>query len=244
MSRGELVEIGAGFRLPDLIASTGAPLREVGTTNRTHLHDYADAIGPQTGCVLKVHPSNFRVDGFTSAVPLHELRPLTEDNGVPLWPTSAAGCWRPTRCCPTSRMPPSALAERRRRRYRQRRQAARRPAGRLAAGPHGNHRAVGPPPAGPRGPGRQTRPRRARGDARGGPSPVSGPARRRRAVAAPRGPARRGLGVSVVAHDGRVGGGGARCPLPGWAVRLPERSRLPCAPVIRPCCHGSTTAPA
>ena len=73
VSRGELVEIGAGFRLPDLIESTGATLREVGTTNRTHLRDYADALGPATGCVLKVHPSNFRVDGFTCAVPLLSL---------------------------------------------------------------------------------------------------------------------------------------------------------------------------
>ena len=73
VSRGEMVEIGDGFRLPDLIASTGARLREVGTTNRTHLRDYVDAIGPDTGCVLKVHPSNFRVEGFTAAVPVPEL---------------------------------------------------------------------------------------------------------------------------------------------------------------------------
>src|SRR5699024_5587107 len=68
ISRGEMVEIGDGFRLPDLIASTGARLREVGTTNRTHLRDYTDAIGRETGCVLKVHPSNFRIDGFVSGV--------------------------------------------------------------------------------------------------------------------------------------------------------------------------------
>jgi L-seryl-tRNA(Ser) seleniumtransferase len=76
VSRGEMVEIGDGFRLPDLIASTGARLREVGTTNRTSLGDYADAIGPDTGCVLKVHPSNFRVEGFTSAVSVAALAGL------------------------------------------------------------------------------------------------------------------------------------------------------------------------
>lgn len=68
ISRGELVEIGDGFRIPDLLTSTGARLREVGTTNRTGLADYAAAVGPDTGFVLKVHPSNFRVTGFTSAV--------------------------------------------------------------------------------------------------------------------------------------------------------------------------------
>ena len=80
VSRGEMVEIGDGFRLPDLIASTGARLREVGTTNRTHLRDYADAVGPETGCILKVHPSNFRVEGFTSSVEVPELARL----GVPV----------------------------------------------------------------------------------------------------------------------------------------------------------------
>jgi L-seryl-tRNA(Ser) seleniumtransferase len=73
VSRGEMVEIGDGFRLPDLIASAGARLREVGTTNRTHLGDYAAAVGPGTGCVLKVHPSNFRVEGFHSEVGTAEL---------------------------------------------------------------------------------------------------------------------------------------------------------------------------
>ena len=80
VSRGEMVEIGDGFRLPDLIASTGARLREVGTTNRTHLADYADAVGPDTGCLLKVHPSNFRVEGFTSSVEVGALAGL----GVPV----------------------------------------------------------------------------------------------------------------------------------------------------------------
>jgi L-seryl-tRNA(Ser) seleniumtransferase len=76
VSRGELVEIGAGFRLPDLLISTGARLREVGTTNRTTLADYATAIGPRTGFVLKVHPSNFVVRGFTAAVPVRDLATL------------------------------------------------------------------------------------------------------------------------------------------------------------------------
>ncbi|QOC91822.1 L-seryl-tRNA(Sec) selenium transferase [Micromonospora craniellae] len=80
VSRGELVEIGDGFRLPDLLTSTGARLREVGATNRATLADYADAIGPRTGFVLKVHPSNFRVTGFTSAVPVRRLAAL----GVPV----------------------------------------------------------------------------------------------------------------------------------------------------------------
>jgi L-seryl-tRNA(Ser) seleniumtransferase len=76
VSRGELVEIGDGFRLPDLLVSTGARLREVGTTNRTARDDYAAAIGPATGFVLKVHPSNFVVTGFTSSVAVAELASL------------------------------------------------------------------------------------------------------------------------------------------------------------------------
>jgi L-seryl-tRNA(Ser) seleniumtransferase len=80
VSRGELVEIGDGFRIPDLLASTGARLREVGTTNRTSVRDYAEAVGPDTGFVLKVHPSNYRVTGFTSEAALGELAGL----GVPV----------------------------------------------------------------------------------------------------------------------------------------------------------------
>jgi L-seryl-tRNA(Ser) seleniumtransferase len=76
VSRGELVEIGDGFRIPDLLASGGARLREVGTTNRCTVRDYADAVGPDTGFILKVHPSNFLITGFTAAVDVAQLATL------------------------------------------------------------------------------------------------------------------------------------------------------------------------
>ncbi|MEU4335114.1 L-seryl-tRNA(Sec) selenium transferase [Micromonospora lupini] len=91
VSRGELVEIGDGFRLPDLLESTGARLREVGTTNRTTLDDYAAAVGPQTGFVLKVHPSNFQITGFTSATPVRQLATL----GVPVVADIGSGLLAP-----------------------------------------------------------------------------------------------------------------------------------------------------
>ncbi|MEE6177155.1 L-seryl-tRNA(Sec) selenium transferase [Mycobacterium sp. 050134] len=84
LSRGELVEIGDGFRIPELLESTGARLREVGTTNRTSPRDYVEAVGPDTGFVLKVHPSNFHVTGFTSAVGVTELARELAPRGVPL----------------------------------------------------------------------------------------------------------------------------------------------------------------
>ena len=84
VSRGEMIEIGDGFRLPDLIASTGARLREVGTTNRTHVRDYLDAVGPDTGCILKAHPSNFRVDGFVSSVGPAQLSGARRPDGSPV----------------------------------------------------------------------------------------------------------------------------------------------------------------
>jgi L-seryl-tRNA(Ser) seleniumtransferase len=95
-SRGELVEIGDGFRLPDLVASTGATLREVGTTNRTTRADYVAAIGDGTGCVLKVHTSNFRMTGFTSSVPISELTGL----GPPLVVDVGSGLLGPDRLLP------------------------------------------------------------------------------------------------------------------------------------------------
>ncbi|MCU1620141.1 MAG: selA [Modestobacter sp.] len=95
IARGELVEIGDGFRIPDLLASTGARLREVGTTNRVALADYTAALGPDTGAVLKVHPSNFVVRGFTRAVEIAELAPALAGTGVPLVADVGSGLLRP-----------------------------------------------------------------------------------------------------------------------------------------------------
>ena len=96
VSRGELVEIGDGFRIPELLEASGSRLREVGTTNRTALRDYADALGPDTGFVLKVHPSNFLVTGFTSAVPVRELATL----GVPVVSDIGSGLLAPCALLP------------------------------------------------------------------------------------------------------------------------------------------------
>jgi L-seryl-tRNA(Ser) seleniumtransferase len=224
VSRGELIEIGAGFRLPDLIASTGARLREVGTTNRTHLKDYAEAIGPDTGCVLKVHPSNFRVDGFTSAVPLHELRQLADRHGVPLVADLGSGLLIPDPLLPDEPDAASALA-----------------AGADVVTASGD-KLLGGPQAGlvlgrtdvVARMARHPLARAVRADKlalaaleatlSGGVPPVvqalHGDADRLRARAERLADA---VGAVVVPHDGRVGGGGAPgVPLPGWAVRLPE----------------------
>ncbi|MFC0314956.1 L-seryl-tRNA(Sec) selenium transferase [Gordonia phosphorivorans] len=229
ISRGELIEIGAGFRLPDLIASTGARLREVGTTNRTHLADYADAIGPDTGCLLKVHPSNFRVEGFTSGVDVRDLSVVAAERGVPLVVDLGSGLLSPDPLLPDE---PDAATT-------------------LAAGADlvtaSGDKLLGGPQAGlllgradlVSRLGRHPLARAVRMDKlalaaleatlSGPAAPVveylhADPARlreRAEVLAA-------AVGGEVIEHDGRVGGGGAPgVPLHGFAVRLPEAVARP-----------------
>jgi L-seryl-tRNA(Ser) seleniumtransferase len=224
VSRGELIEIGAGFRLPDLIASTGARLREVGTTNRTHLEDYADAIGPETGCVLKVHPSNYRVEGFTTAVALRQLRELLAAQRIPLVADLGSGLLSPDPMLPDEPDATTSLTD-----------------GADVVTASGD-KLLGGPQAGVvlgradvvARMARHPLARAVRADkltlaameatVASGSSPVTlalhahPDVLRRRAERLAT-----AVGAAVVAHDGRVGGGGAPgVPLPGWAVRLPE----------------------
>ena len=92
VSRGELVEIGGSFRMPEVMAQSGAHLREVGTTNKTHIRDYEAAIGPDTGLLLKVHQSNYRIVGFTEEVSLEALVRLGASRGVPVMVDLGSGC--------------------------------------------------------------------------------------------------------------------------------------------------------
>jgi L-seryl-tRNA(Ser) seleniumtransferase len=92
VSRGELIEIGGGFRVPDILRKSGAVLREVGTTNRTRLSDYAEAITPDTRLILRVHRSNFRIEGFAESPTLEELRDLGVRASLPVFEDQGTGC--------------------------------------------------------------------------------------------------------------------------------------------------------
>ena len=92
VSRGELIEIGDGFRIPEIMARSGAVLREVGTTNRTHIDDYRAAINERTRLIMRVHPSNFKVSGFTSRPELSELAELGRKMKMPVYEDLGSGC--------------------------------------------------------------------------------------------------------------------------------------------------------
>lgn len=110
VSRGQLVEIGGGFTLPEVVQQGGATLCEVGSTNRTSLRDYEEAIGRETGALLWVHPSNYRVEGFTTSVPIRDLAGLARQAGVPLICDLGSGLLD-KRCAWLKRGPPSWLSE-------------------------------------------------------------------------------------------------------------------------------------
>ena len=217
VSRGELVEIGDGFRLPDLIESTGARLREVGTTNRVTLADYRAVIGERTGAVLKVHPSNFRIDGFTASVDVADLASLD----VPVIADLGSGLLHPSPLLPDEPDVTTALL-----------------AGAAVVTGSGD-KLLGGPQAGllfGRADVIETLRRHPLARAlridkltvaaleatlRGPRTPVqdylhADTEQRTRDLAAR-------LGLDVAAVDGVVGGGGAPgVPLPGWALVLPE----------------------
>jgi L-seryl-tRNA(Ser) seleniumtransferase len=94
ISRGELVEIGGSFRLPEIMATAGVVLREIGTTNRTHLDDYRRAVGPDTGAVLRVHPSNYEVSGFAHRPSAREIVGVAAEHGVPFLHDIGSGLLR------------------------------------------------------------------------------------------------------------------------------------------------------
>ncbi|WP_175972791.1 L-seryl-tRNA(Sec) selenium transferase [Corynebacterium sp. Marseille-Q2823] len=226
ISRGELIEIGAGFRLPELIESTATRLREVGATNRTHVADYERALGENTGAILKVHPSNFVISGFTSSVPVTELRALTD---APLIVDIGSGLLTPDAMLPEEPSASEAL--------RDGADVVLFSGDKLLGGPQagvlvGTKEAIAACKKHPLA--RAVRIDKLRLNAL--EASLSTPSNavqdalhidpqrhleRTEKVAA-------AVGGEVVEHAGRVGGGGApEVPLPGWAVALPEELARP-----------------
>lgn len=230
ISRGELIEIGAGFRLPELIESARVELKEIGATNRTHPADYERAINTRTGAILKVHPSNFRISGFTSSVGVEQLREIADQHSVSLIVDLGSGLLHPDPVLPEE---PSISEQ-------------------LEAGADvviaSGDKLLGGPQAG-------LLLGKAETIARLKKHPLARAVRVDKltlaaleaTVAGPQTPVEKALhldpqvlkqrtqalqaavGVGeVVLHDGRVGGGGAPgYPLEGWALRLPEEWAKP-----------------
>ena len=111
ISRGELIEIGDRFRLPDLLESTGARLREVGTTNRTTVGDYAAAVSARTAFILKVHPSNYRIEGFTAGASVRDLAAVGRPHGVPVVHDIGSGLLAPLALLPDEPDATTSLAD-------------------------------------------------------------------------------------------------------------------------------------
>ncbi|MYM18538.1 L-seryl-tRNA(Sec) selenium transferase [Brevibacterium sp. 5221] len=264
ISRGEFVEIGAGFRLSDLIESTGARLREVGTTNRTRCEDYAAAMGEATGCILKVHPSNFRVSGFTAEATLPELARLAGARAVPLIADLGSGLLSADPALPAEPDLDSAL--------RSGADLVIASGDKLLGGPqaglllgradliarlsrHPLARAVRADklalaaleatlngPEAPVARALHTDPEALRARTEAFAEDL-----RARLSAQPhprQGPGPDSAALAVVPHDGRTGGGGgAEVPLPGWALRLPEaaaRALRTGEPAVLPRVHDGT----
>ena len=235
ISRGELIEIGAGFRLPELIESTATRLHEVGATNRTHAADYERALGEETGAILKVHPSNFLISGFTSSVSVAQLRALTD---VPLIVDIGSGLLTPDAQLPDEPSASEAL--------RDGADIVLFSGDKLLGGPQagvlvGTKDAIAACKKHPLA--RAVRIDKLRLNALEAALSTSAHAVHEALhISADRHKERTetiasALGAEVVEHDGRVGGGGApEVPLPGWAVALPEELaralRLGSTPVV------------
>ena len=224
ISRGELIEIGAGFRLPELIESTATRLKEIGATNRTHLADYERALGDNTGAILKVHPSNFRIEGFTSAVGVEELHRLAVQHDTRLIVDLGSGLLTHDPALPEE---PDIQAQ-----LRAGADIVIASGDKLLGGPQagillGTQEAIAAVKKHPLA--RAVRIDKLRLNAL--EAAISTPSNavqdalqldpqthreRTEAIA-------QAVGAEVVPHDGRVGGGGApEYPLPGFAVSLPE----------------------
>lgn len=251
LSRGEMIEIGAGFRLTDLMESTGAVIREVGTTNRTHLPDYVTAITGNTAAILKVHASNYVIRGFTSHVSVAELASLAHEHGLPLIVDIGSGLLTHENALPAEPAIDDAL--------RDGADIVVASGDKLLGGPQAGvmygktewiHRVARHPLA-----------RAVRADklmlaaleaTLSGPLPpvtaalrtdpaqlkarTDALARRIHAAHPTHAPQ-----VRVVEHEGRVGGGGgAEVPLPGWALALPEPCAAPLRGLERPIVAVST----